>query len=107
MRHRFVERWAENDSQTYLDTLAAVSGWSVRDRLAEITCKTCVISAENDFFPISLKREYLTANPNAELVIIPDSGHFTPIDQKDRFNSAVLAFLEKMSGVRKMVPGSF
>ena len=75
----------------------------MRDRLAAITCPTCIVSGENDFFPLSLKQEYLVHNPNAELVTIPDSGHFTPIDQKARFNNALRAFLEKASGLAKPV----
>lgn len=31
--------------------------------------------------------------PNARLVVIEDSGHATPIDQAERFNDCVLAFL--------------
>ncbi len=103
LRNTFVERWADNDARAYLDTLGAVSRWTVRDRLSSITCPTCVVSGENDFFPMSLKQEYLLHNPNAELVIIPDSGHFTPVDQKGRFNDALRAFLEKASGLAKPV----
>ncbi len=104
LRKTFVERWTDNDAGAYLDTLGAVSRWGVRDRLAAITCPTCVVSGENDFLPMSLKQEYLVHNPRAELVIIPDSGHFTPVDQKERFNDALRAFLERVSGTPSKAP---
>ncbi len=93
LRDTFIDRWAENDGRAYLDTLATVSGWSVRDRLGSITCPTCVVSGENDFLPMSLKDEYVTQCLNAELVLIPDSGHFTPVDQQERFNEVLMSFL--------------
>ena len=57
LRYTFVERWAGNDHRAYLDTLAAVSRWSVRERLSSITRPMCVVSGEQDFFPMSLKKE--------------------------------------------------
>lgn len=94
MRSAFLERWAESDTQVYLDTLAAVARWSVRERLSSIQCPTLVISGQNDFFPMKLKNEYITRIRNAELVVIPGSGHLTPIDRPDEFNSALRIFLD-------------
>ncbi len=93
LRSTFVERWAENDSRAYLDTLATVSRWSVREHLSSITCPTHVLSGEHDFIPMSLKEEYVTKMSNADLVVIADSGHFTPVDQSVRFNEALMSFL--------------
>jgi 3-oxoadipate enol-lactonase len=59
LKSTFVERWAENDPRAYLDTLAAISRWSVRERLSSIRCPTCVVSGERDFLPMSLKQEYI------------------------------------------------
>jgi pimeloyl-ACP methyl ester carboxylesterase len=82
----FVERWAENDGRAYLDALATISRWSVRERLSSISCPTCIVSGEHDFIPMSLKEEYIAGRSNAELAVIPDSGHLTPVDQPERFN---------------------
>ena len=95
LRQTFIERWAENDKQAYLSSLATVSGWSLGDRLDSIACPTCLISGEHDFFPIALKEAYVEKMPNAMLVVIPNSGHFTPIDEPEAFNEAVMSFLSK------------
>ncbi len=65
------------------------------EHLSSITCPTHVLSGEHDFIPMSLKQEYVTRMSNADLVVIPDSGHFTPADQPVRFNEALMSFLAK------------
>ena len=95
LRQTCIERWAENDKQAYLSSLSTVSGWSLEHRLDAIRCPTCLISGEHDFFPLSLKESYVVKLPDARLVMIPDSGHFTPMDEPERFNEAVMAFLSE------------
>ena len=41
------------------------------------------------------KTELRDGIPGARLVVIPDSGHATPIDQPGRFNEVLAAFLEQ------------
>lgn len=93
LRQRFVERWSENDKQVYLWSLATVAGWDLDHRLDSISCPTCLISGEYDFFPLALKKAYVGRMPDARLVVIRGSGHFTPIDEPERFNKAVMTFL--------------
>jgi 3-oxoadipate enol-lactonase len=93
LRQTFIDRWAENDEQAYLSTLATVSQWSLEHRLGSITCPTCLISGEHDFFPLALKEAYAKKVPDARLVVIPNSGHFTPMDEPAKFNEAVMSFL--------------
>jgi pimeloyl-ACP methyl ester carboxylesterase len=38
--------------------------------------------------------------PNARLLVIEDSRHATPLDQPQRFNSSLLAFLEEVEQAR-------
>ena len=93
LKRTFIERWAENDRNAYLASLAAVPGWSAEGQLESINCPTCVISGEHDFIPLALKKDYTAKLPNGELVVIPRSGHFTPVDEPERFDEAVMAFL--------------
>ena len=96
LQSTFVERWAENDARAYSDTVAAVSRWSVRERPSSITCPTCVVTGENDFFPISLKEEYAARNPNSELVVVSDPAHFTSVDQPKRFDEALMSYIPNL-----------
>jgi 3-oxoadipate enol-lactonase len=91
----FVERWAENDPRAYQNAMRAMIGWSVTDRLGLIKCPTLVISADQDYTPVALKDEYTKLIPDAQLVVIPDSHHATPVEQPEKFNAALMDFLVK------------
>jgi len=98
LRELFVDRWAENDVKAYLNTLHAIVGWSVIDRIQHIQAPTLVVAADGDYTPISAKEAYLPKMPKAELVVIEDSRHATPVDSPVKFNEIVLNFLSKVSG---------
>jgi len=58
-------------------------------------CPTLVMSADQDYSPVSLKEAYVAKMRHAELVVISDSRHATPVEQPDKFNAALLTFLAK------------
>jgi 3-oxoadipate enol-lactonase len=95
IRRTFIERWIENDRRAYMASLRALLGWSVADRLGEIRCPVLVIAADQDYTPVAAKAAYVARLPQAELAVIPDSRHATPIDQPQAFNRAVLTFLNR------------
>jgi pimeloyl-ACP methyl ester carboxylesterase len=97
LRRLFVERWAENDKRAYLDATRGLVGWSVSERLGEIRCPTLVIAADEDYSPLEVKRAYVAQIPGAELVVIEDSRHGTPVDQPEKFNAALLEFLSRQA----------
>jgi len=96
IRRQFVERWAENDRRAYLDSLRAIVGWSVTDRLSEVNIPTLVIAADQDYTPLSAKEEFVTRLPHARLVVIEDSRHATPVEQPEAFNTALHRFLTEL-----------
>lgn len=96
LKRLFIEHWAENDKQSYLDTLHAIIGWSVMDHIHEINLPTLILTAEYDYTPISDKEAVVAKMPQAELVVIPNSRHATPVDSPQEFNSAVISFLSKL-----------
>ena len=93
----FVERWAENDKRAYIDSMRAIVGWSVADHLGTIRCPTLVIAADEDYTPVSLKEAYVAKMPQAELVVIADSRHATPVERPEQFNEALMAFLSRQA----------
>ncbi|HEY1027577.1 MAG TPA: alpha/beta hydrolase [Pseudomonas sp.] len=93
LRRKVEERWPQNDKRAYLASLDAIIGWGVRERLSRITCPTLVITADHDYTPVERKREYVAEMPDARLLVIENSRHATPLDQPQRFNDALLAFL--------------
>lgn len=96
LRRKVVERWPRNDKRAYLASLDAIIGWGVRERLGRITCPTLVISADRDYTPLAQKQAYVDELPDARLLVIDDSRHATPLDQPERFNRSLLAFMQEV-----------
>jgi 3-oxoadipate enol-lactonase len=95
LRRQFVQRWSENDLRAYKDAMRAIVGWSVTEHLSEIQCPTLVLAADQDYTPVAVKEAYAARLPNAELVVIRDSRHATPVERPEEFNREVLAFLSR------------
>ena len=96
LRRKVEQRWPRNDKRAYLASLDAIIGWGVRERIDRITCPTLVIAADHDYTPVAHKQAYVDAMPNARLLVIENSRHATPMDQPERFNSSLLAFLQEV-----------
>ena len=66
----------------------------VRPRLDEIECPTLVIVGEHDTIsPVDEMRAIAEGIPRGRFVEIAGSGHMSPMEKPDEFNSAVLEFL--------------
>jgi 3-oxoadipate enol-lactonase len=95
LRHKVAQRWAQNDKRAYLASMNAIIGWGVQEKLSRITCPTLIVTADRDYTPVALKREYAALIPDARLVVIDDSRHATPLDQPKAFNQLLLNFIEE------------
>jgi pimeloyl-ACP methyl ester carboxylesterase len=64
-----------------------------RDLLPRIDVPTLLIWGELDArSPLGVARQFEQAIPGAELVVIPDCGHVSNLEQPERFNQAVREF---------------
>ena len=93
LKEIFIERWAENDKSAYLEAMKAVIGWSVIDKLGEISCPTLIVGSDGDYFPTSDKETYTKMIPGAELIIVKDSLHALPAEKPGEFNMMVIDYL--------------
>jgi len=96
LRVKLATRWAENDKKAYLTSLKTLKNWSVMERLHEIKCPTLVISADEDYTPLSAKEEMTSLIPNAKLVVIEDSRHAVSVEKPEEFNRCIMDFLSKL-----------
>lgn len=65
-----------------------------RPLLPTIVCPTLVMVGRQDrWSPVTQHEEIAASIPNAELVIIEDSGHMTPVEQPDQVSQALLRWL--------------
>ena len=95
MRALAAARLAGNPPLTYVKLLAAIGRFDLRDRLGEISVPTLVVAGEQDTtVSLACKLELAAGIPGARLERIAGSGHATPLDDAQRFNAALLEFLE-------------
>jgi 3-oxoadipate enol-lactonase len=94
LRQTFITRWAENDPRTYLDSLRAIVGWTVEDRISAIKIPTLVLVSDLDYTPISLKEAYLAKMSNATLQVLSNAHHAVSSERPEAFNQAVKQFLQ-------------
>jgi pimeloyl-ACP methyl ester carboxylesterase len=95
LREAFVERWAENDPNAYIEATRAMLGWNVADQLGAIHCPTLIIAADQDYTPVALKEAYVKLLPHAELAVIANAHHAVPIERPQEFNTVLARFLAK------------
>jgi 3-oxoadipate enol-lactonase len=88
-----VERIHEASYQKTLEASVA------QDRAApieKISVPTLVIAGEEDtVYPPGLAREMARRIPGADLLMLEGTGHLANLEQPERFNQAVLTFLQK------------
>jgi pimeloyl-ACP methyl ester carboxylesterase len=74
--------------------MAALGMFNSLKRLGEITAPTLVVTGEEDTtVPPARQRVLVDGIPGARQVLIANGGHAVPIDQAERFNAELLAFL--------------
>lgn len=74
------------------------AGWSVVDRLGEVTAPTLVMAGRDDFvFPPECQRELADGIPGAQLVLVDGAGHSPQDEQTDRVMRTLRAFLSGRS----------
>ena len=75
-------------------------GWTVMDRLGEITVPTLVMAGRDDFvFPPECQHELAAGIPNARLQIIERAGHNPHVEQPAEVMQAVSDFISADVGV--------
>jgi len=94
LREILVETILHADPRAYRKAMIALGMFTSVKRLGEIKAPTLVITGEKDTTVTpSRQRSLVEGIPAARQVIIPDAGHAIPVDQADRFNRELLAFL--------------
>jgi pimeloyl-ACP methyl ester carboxylesterase len=74
--------------------MAALALFNSLNRLREITAPTLVVTGEEDTtVPPTRQRSLVDGIPAARQVLIAHGGHALPVDQVERFNAELLAFL--------------
>ena len=97
-RKRDIERYLKHlgrmKPMTFLAMLSAASEHSARAHLAELTHSVLIIAGERDkFTPARLSEEMAALLPNAQLEVIKEGTHVTPIEHTIEVNLLVRRWL--------------
>jgi len=84
---------ASNPKKVYLKNLKSLWGWGVLEHLAAIEIPTLLLAGDCDYSPVVVKQGIVDAMQCAELVVVENSGHGTPIEKPDETNRAIKVFL--------------
>ncbi|QEC49331.1 alpha/beta fold hydrolase [Baekduia soli] len=77
--------------------LAAMAEADLRDVLPHIAVPTLLIWGERDArSPLTVARQFASAIPDAELVLIPAAGHMSNLECPEAFNAAMRAFYARL-----------
>jgi 3-oxoadipate enol-lactonase len=93
LRQRVAAVIADNDKAAYLASMTAIIGWSVVDRLNEITSPMLVVVSEFDYTTVSSKRPIVDQAQDALLVVVEGARHLLPIEKPSTFNDILTTFL--------------
>jgi 3-oxoadipate enol-lactonase len=67
--------------------------FDVRDKLPSITARSLVIHGVHDTIPVAKAEELHAGLADSELVVFESSGHFSPLEEPERFTRTVFDFL--------------
>lgn len=93
LREKSAMRGARNGA-SYLESLAALTRWSVLDRLHELRMPVLVIAAEFDYFTRQDMLQFAHALPKGRFHLFPGTHHGLPLEAPNAFNAVVHKFLE-------------
>ena len=91
----------------FVAALAALTGYSYRDRLAEVEVPTLVVWGRNDMMvPVEDAELYTRLiGPNARKVIFDDTGHLAMVERPSRFNALLRDFVAGQAAPEAGVEG--
>ncbi|WNG25327.1 alpha/beta fold hydrolase [Cystobacter fuscus] len=101
LRQRVEESIGANEPGAYQRATRGLVGWSVLDRLKEISCPVLVLASDHDYTPLSAKKAYASLLADARLQELRDSGHAAPIDQPGQILDAVKGFFAEVEGMAR------
>jgi pimeloyl-ACP methyl ester carboxylesterase len=106
-RDRELRRWihAEHDRRfngfadrrVLLEAFGASIGATVADVAAQVAVPTLLVAGErDDIAPVAAQRELATRFPNAELVVLPGTGHLTHYEAPAAVAAAITEFTARL-----------
>jgi 3-oxoadipate enol-lactonase len=94
LREAAMVSLARTSRRAYAAAAAAVAAFDARASLADVRCPTMVVAGiEDATVGLDAKNALAHAIAGARLVLVPESGHVTNVDQPLAFNTVLTEFL--------------
>ncbi len=101
----YLEHMVDIDLGMFLRMLRDAGEHTAEDLLPDIEVPVLVVASDRDSFtPPRLAEQMAASIPKGELFMIPGT-HAAPLEQRDRVNERVLAFLDEVLGEKTTIPG--
>jgi pimeloyl-ACP methyl ester carboxylesterase len=86
---------AREQLQAYFATfLKSIEGFDWRSDLARVTIPRLVIHGARDNTPLDGNQEWVTGQPNARILVVPDAGHWPQYERPELTVPAIRTFLD-------------
>jgi pimeloyl-ACP methyl ester carboxylesterase len=83
----------------FVDALAALTDYPIRDRLGRISCPTLIVWGENDVLvPVADAAEFERLIPDSRRVVYADTGHLAMLERPAAFNALLAKFIAEEEG---------
>jgi 3-oxoadipate enol-lactonase len=92
-RALFTQRMALNHPKAYSATQRALVGFDISARIGEIAVPALIVASDQDYTPVARKHEYARAMRDAHVVVVPDSRHALPLEEPEKLQPILDAFL--------------
>lgn len=103
LRQQLVDSFSKNDLRSYRYAVGAIAGWSSVPAINQVDLPILVVTGDRDYTPIAFKKAYCDELLNAELAVVCDSGHATPLDQPEQMNMLLRRFLALLTQPERVV----
>jgi pimeloyl-ACP methyl ester carboxylesterase len=98
MRALVIEKFLNSTAQVINGDLVACDTFDVMKRLGEISVPVTIIVGEEDKLTPPKYSQFLhNALPGSRLTVVPGAGHLVMMEQRDRFNAALVEFLSTLA----------
>jgi 3-oxoadipate enol-lactonase len=96
LRETFYNQIIQANPAGYRSTIKSFVNFNVTDRLCEIQSPTLVVTGDEDtVVPPKTQKELADKIPNADQVVINNTGHAVIVEKPEEFNHVMLGFLHK------------
>ncbi len=96
LRGQFLQSIGCVDGGTYRRMVDAIGEFDITEEIVGCSVPTLILAADQDYTSVALKQNYANKMAKAEVCVIANSRHASPLDSPDFCNSKIIEFLQNL-----------